>query len=304
MNGSVDNLIVLLPGGYVNHSGAVQQDAELVPMSGREEELLTGDRRWELPALVTTILSRCVRRIGTTSPVSTEVTRKLLVADRQYLLLKLYEATFGALIRVSICCPWADCGRKITVSFFVNDVPIVESEEKGTIHTLQLSSDAVASSHLGDSEQQIAFRLPNGEDQEIIAPVLAADEPQAQILLLQRCIQQIGSRTHPDEDMIRMLSPRARIEIEQRMEAVAPSVELTLESECPECRRDYSLPFDLQRFFFAELRSSRNLLYREVHYLAYHYHWSEAEIMRMSRQRRRTYIEVLATEIERMNDAL
>ena len=42
-------------------------------------------------------------------------------------------------------------------------------------------------------------------------------------------------------------------------------------------------------------------LYREVHYLAYHYHWSESEIMAMTRDKRHTYIDVLADEIDGLN---
>src|ERR1035438_176521 len=44
------------------------------------------------------------------------------------------------------------------------------------------------------------------------------------------------------------------------------------------------------------------LLYRQVHYLAYHYHWAEPEIMAMPRIKRQKYIELLAGETERVND--
>jgi hypothetical protein len=40
-----------------------------------------------------------------------------------------------------------------------------------------------------------------------------------------------------------------------------------------------------------------------VHYLAYHYHWAESEIMEMTRDKRRTYIDVLAEAIGALNDA-
>jgi hypothetical protein len=51
------------------------------------------------------------------------------------------------------------------------------------------------------------------------------------------------------------------------------------------------------------VRTSCDLLYREVHYLAFNYHWSEEEIMGMSRERRRRYIEVLADAIDKINEA-
>ncbi|AQA21988.1 hypothetical protein BTZ20_0501 [Rhodococcus sp. MTM3W5.2] len=47
-----------------------------------------------------------------------------------------------------------------------------------------------------------------------------------------------------------------------------------------------------------------DLLRREIHYLAYHYHWSEREIMEMPRHRRQRYVTQLADEIERSHDDL
>jgi hypothetical protein len=123
-------------------------------------------------------------------------------------------------------------------------------------------------------------------------------------MLLRRCIQSIGPLQDPGDALIGALSPLARTEIESQMEAVAPKVELTMGGNCPECGREFDQPFAFQTFFFNELRIRRDLLYREVHYLAYHYHWSEREIMEMPREKRRKYIEVLAEEIERSTHAV
>jgi len=40
-----------------------------------------------------------------------------------------------------------------------------------------------------------------------------------------------------------------------------------------------------------------NKLYRDVHYLALHYHWSEDEIMSMTISKRKRYIEILEDEL-------
>jgi hypothetical protein len=302
MDQVIDYLTVYLPGGYVDDNGVVHQEVEISPLTGREEDLLAANQGREVASLVTTVLQRCIQRIGTIAPMTEDVIRNLLVADRQYLLLKLRELTLGDYVRATICCPWPGCGKKIMVSFTINDIPVTESIDKGPIYRMELSPEATFVSELGEAYREVAFRLPNGEDQELISPLLVQNEAQALTLLLQRCLHSISSLQHPNQDVVNRLSPLARIEIEQQMEAVAPKVELTMESKCPECGRDYAVPFDIQHFFFGELRTSRDLLYREVHYLAYHYHWSEREIMDMPRQKRRTYIEILAEEIEKLND--
>lgn len=298
----MDTLSALLPGGYVDKGGEVHRKVELIPLTGREEELLAANRLRDSAALVTVVLSRCVQRIGTMSPVPKELARSLLIADRQYLLLKLREATFGSQVRANIFCPWPDCGKRVAINFSINDIPIRESEDKGPTYTVMLSPEIAG--ELGEEERQITFRLPNGADQETVSPLLAENEALALTKLLGRCIQRIGCLTNPGEDVISQLSPTARLAIEQQMEKVAPKVELTMDVQCHECSREFAVPFDLHRFFFGEMRTSGDLLYREVHYLAYHYHWSEREIMEMTRNKRHKYIEVLADEIERLNNAV
>ncbi len=292
-----------LPGGYVDRGGTLHRDAEIAPLCGRDEELLSGARKQASAPLVTEILSRCVRRIGSIAPVPPEVARELLVGDRQYLLLKLREATFGPRVLATIACPWPDCGKSVDIDFRTGDIPVREAEARQPRHTIELSAGSIYAGPDGRPRREISFRLPNGDDQERLSPSLLENEAEALALLLGRCIE-------PDADgrsggeIVAVLSPAARLEIELAMRRLAPAVELTMETDCPECRREFTVPFDLQDFFFGELRISRDLLYREVHYLAYHYHWSEREIMELPRGKRRSYIEILADEIEKYNDAL
>jgi len=293
-----------LPGGYVDEYGVVQRDITLSPLSGREEELLADRGRRSSASLVTAIISRCIHRIGDISPVSEDFARNLLVADRQYLLIQLRNCTFGTKVQDTVYCPWPGCGERVDIDFSIEDIPIQESTDKGPYYKMQLSPEAVFEGEDGQACEGVVFRLPNGGDQEALSALIADNEALALTRLLQRCILQIGPFDPADDQIIAGLSPRARFEIEKKMDAVAPKVELTMGAVCPECSRKFTLPFDLQDFFFGELRISQDLLLREVHYLAYHYHWSEMEIMQMPRDKRRKYIEVLTDEIEQLNNAI
>lgn len=293
-----------LPGGYVDASGGIHRDVTLSPLSGHEEELLADSGKGSSAYLVTAVLNRCIHSIGTISPLSEEMARNLLVADRQYLLLKLREVTFGENVQTTILCPWPGCGQKVDIDFSLKDIPVEESTFKGPVYTVKLPPGAVFSDKQGEEHREIAFRLPNGGDQEALSSVVAENEALALTKLLERCIKKIGPFENPGNDLIAELSSKARMEIEKQMDKVAPKVDLTMGAKCPECGREFTLPFELQDFFFGELRVSQDLLYREIHYLAYHYHWSEREIMEMPREKRRKYIEVLADEIEQLNNAI
>ncbi|MGH3901560.1 MAG: hypothetical protein ACRDTA_25560 [Pseudonocardiaceae bacterium] len=289
----------MLPGGYWDAAGCLHREFELATLTGREEELLAQASRSETASLVTTVLGRCVQRVGAISPVSEDVARRLLVADRHYLLLKLRQATFGDQVRADLMCPWPDCGERVSIDFSIDGVPVEEPADSAPVYTMTLSEAAAGEG--ADRSREVAFRLPNGGDQEVLSPHLAHSEAGALTGLLARCVQRIGPLAPPGEGDVAALSPLARAEIEERMARMAPRVEQTMEARCAACGRLFIAPFDIQRFFFGELRTDADALYREVHYLAYHYHWSEREIMAMTRDKRHTYIDVLADAIEGLN---
>ncbi|MEI9971340.1 MAG: DUF6760 family protein [Ignavibacteriota bacterium] len=224
---------------------------------------------------------------------------EMLVADRQFLLLKLRQFTFGDAVRADLFCPWADCGRRMHLQFRIGELPVQESAERAPVYSMLLSRDAWSGED--EAQREVHFRLPNGADQEAVGPLLADNEARALSTLLARAVRSVGTRTNPAPEDIAALSPLARAEIEAAMERVAPKVEQTIDTVCSECGRSFAVPFDVQRFFFGEFRTDGDLLYRQVHYLAYHYHWSESEIMAMPRTKRQKYLELLTDELERLN---
>lgn len=294
-------MIVQLPGGHYDSEGTVHRDVELVPLRGREEELLVNS---EVPPaeLVTHVLVSCLRRVGTVDPVDERLVRQLSVGDRLFLLLKLREATFGSRVTAVTSCPWPGCAQKVDVEFQIADIPVRESDSGGPLYEVALSTEAAPADN--EAARVVRFRLPNGADQEALTPLLDDNPAVALRALLEACLIAIGPDRPPSPARVAALSPRARAEIEEAMAAKAPGPTLTMAARCPGCSRGFDLPFDIQDFFFGEVHTTTDLLYRQVHYLAYHYHWSEAEILDLPREKRLRYIEVLAEEIERHNDAV
>lgn len=275
---------ITLPGG-VPDGDTRRRDAVVRPLTGRDEELLAaGD---DVPArLVTRLLARCVERIGDAG-VTEEVARGLTVGDRQYLLLSLRELTFGPKVVASVRCPWRDCAATMNVDFAIPDIP-VRAAGDDTAYRVVLSPQA------DKAARTVTFRLPTGADQEEIGALVAIDPVAALDALLQRCVR----------DPVEALTPKAKAEIEAAMAAAAYGPQLSLSASCPECGRGFTLPFDIQDFFFGELNATPDLLLREVHRLAFHYHWSEDEILGLTRDRRRRYLDVLADELDGRTDAV
>jgi Mor family transcriptional regulator len=125
--------------------------------------------------------------------------------------------------------------------------------------------------------------LPTGADQEAVLDSLQTKPQDRVAALLARCLEE-GARALAAEEQEQVIAA---------MERLAPQVDLELELTCPECGHQFVLPFDLAAFFLDETRAGAGALLREVHHMALHYHWSEAEILALTRERRRAYLALL-----------
>jgi hypothetical protein len=267
MNGSIP---ITLPGGCWRN-GALHRDALLRPLRGEDELFLAEEAEGLTPARRTTLtLARCLERLGD-EPVTAETARALTAGDREAILLHLRRATFGETVTSVLRCPRAGCDERMDLELRVSDL-LVPPGEAAAVHAATIG------------EHVVRFRLPNGGDLEDAAAVAVQDIEAAARLVLERCV--IDADGAAPERIAR--------ELPARMAELDPQAELVLHLVCTRCERAFTALFDTAAFLFGELATRRDALYREVHELALHYHWSEADILRMTSARRRRYLGLLA----------
>src|SRR6266567_2702640 len=85
---------VSLPGGLFLEDDHRLADAELRPLTGREEDWLARHPGVPSAIAVTRLLGNCVLRLGGRA-ATPELVRRLLVGDRDYLMLQLRCITLG-----------------------------------------------------------------------------------------------------------------------------------------------------------------------------------------------------------------
>ena len=68
---------------------------------------------------------------------------------------------------------------------------------------------------------------------------------------------------------------------------------MCLNLTCPDCGGNFRSELDIADYLFAELAARGRELYRQVHRLAFHYHWNEDAILGMSQARRLLYLDAL-----------
>lgn len=264
--------MVELPGGLAASDGRCLRRVAIHPLTGHVEDWLAQSRHLPSAVKVTQVLVHCVSSIEEAEP-GEDIIRKLLVGDRDFLMLKLRAATLGE--RIQAVLPCAACQQPMDIDFALPQVPVEVRPQSAAAYSLELNG------------RTVCFRLPSGEDQEA---VLGMDASEGASELLRRCLVEDGGAA---------LDEVEQAAVSEEMERLAPRVELELDLTCPECGHTFVAPFDTTAFFLEEMKVGHESLLREVHTLAFHYHWSEREILDLRRDRRRAYLGLLNEALRR-----
>jgi hypothetical protein len=191
------------------------------------------------------------------------------MTDLDVVLIFLRVLEFGTRVRAEAVCPAPACARRIDVSFELD----VYLESNQPVMPSVVAQDGAGWYRLRDAPQR--FRLPTASD--LLAAGTRANPAD---FLAETCIQ-----PHP-------VGRSSRTQIERAMSAMAPNLAQDLALTCPECGAFISVRFDPIDYTLLELRGPAATVRRDVHILASNYHWAEAEILALPRQRRAAYVEM------------
>jgi len=194
------------------------------------------------------------------------------IGERDGSLLSLREELFGTSLDSVADCP--KCGKQIELSFNANDIRLATP-------TLQHGDDE-SGLLVEAAGYKVRFRLPNSAD------LLKAPDREA---LLNRCISAVF---HQGEIVDSMTLPNDVIgPLIEQMQKSDPQADLQIALTCPYCSNAWSIPVDILSYLWSELEDWARRLFLEVHTLASAYGWKESDIVAMSPQRRRFYLDMV-----------
>jgi len=253
-----------LPGGLWRH-GECRRDWSFRPLTGEIELsiLEAGLGGGNIPQRVTAVLSTALAELGGAA-AQPDTVRALSVADRQFLMRQLAAVTGLDDSWVGARC--LACGAGF-------DIPVRESELP-----VKTAGAGYPFANVETSLGPVRFRVPVGADQEAIAGI--ADPQEARRALALRCAVELPPGELSEDDLERA---------EHALEAIAPEVATQAQTACPDCCRPATVHLDPYRWLAAADRG----LFLDIHLLASAYHWSEAEILALPRERRRLYLSLV-----------
>jgi hypothetical protein len=272
---------IRLPGGLWL-DGVCHREVSLRPLTGRDEELLNESAGAPPAVQVTRLLASCVERVGAVNEITPEVAARLTVGDREALLLHLRRLTLGTRLQCLARC--ADCGEDVDLDLSVDDLLVPPYADWKPVYE---AGCATASGPV-----RVRYRLPTGADQAAVAPTALQDIESAAAVLLRRCVVDL----RVEDGTALALEGAGQELIEQlptHMAAHDLQSETILDFLCPACGHSGQVLLDAADYLFRELGVRQGDLYRQVHVLALHYHWSESEILALTWRRRQRYLDLI-----------
>ena len=89
------------------------------------------------------------------------------------------------------------------------------------------------------------------------------------------------------------LTDHLLLTVSAKLEELDPQADIVLDAACPVCKHSFQTPFNVEDFIFQEIGMRQKELDREIHWLAFHYHWSEGSILSLPLIRRKKYVELI-----------
>ncbi|MGD9251732.1 MAG: hypothetical protein PVG19_10935 [Desulfobacterales bacterium] len=264
-----------LPGGLW-HNGRRYRGFGFRPLTGAIELAVSeaSQQAATLPEAITNVLLAALGHIGDLEP-DVALVDALSVGDRQFLTTRLAgrlggdEAWFTANCRA--------CGERFDFALRFSELPVKPAGP----------SYPFCETVLGVGK--FKWRVPNGGDQKALA--LQPPDEDAVRVLLQRCLvhEATGAGGATPAKVIADLTDSEIAQVEAALETLSPEMADRVQAACAGCSQVNEIVIDPLSYMSGPSRG----VSVDIHRIASVYHWSEAEILSLPRQRRRRYLDLI-----------
>jgi hypothetical protein len=223
---------------------------------------------WERGAALHPI-DRALMALNCAMPeMSCDALTKLPLGERDRCLLEVRQKNFGDRLEAYTECP--NCRERLEFSLACSALLAdtkVAAAERQTVFI---------------DEVLFALRCPNSADAAAVASSISAEAGKE--TLLARCVESGDSGS--------VFTPAREAAIAAAFSELDPASEILLDLNCPACDQGWEALFEIEKFLWTELCARARRILQEVDALARVYHWTEAEITRMSESRRALYLQM------------
>lgn len=272
------NMRVDLPGGvFINNT--LEKSVVLKAISGEFEMFLDELQytSYSHPEKITEILYTGIEKIGDTK-VTKDLVRQLCVEDRDYLMLQLTQVYSGKTTWLQITC--SSCSERADIPIDWKELPVKNAGRYFPQKRCRVSG------------VRLKLKVADGFLQEALAK--CSSPRQSVHIALKHCVVDVEG-VHRDR-YIAKITGDIMADIEKELESMKPVVTKEVTLQCPYCSSVETIQLD----FLGEMLKQAETIISEVHTIAMHYNWSEAEILAMPKSRRERYLTMIETSQEKL----
>lgn len=244
-----------LPIGYEDADGQVHRTAVLRKMTGRDEAIMADKRHRSNGArMISELLGNCLLRLGTIERPGFKTAQQLYSADRQYLLVKLREITFGAEMQATYSC--ATCNEATLLTEDLAELEVVRLPHGEVPEDIVVRLEDGYTDRNGEVYDLLVFRYPTGLDEERIAGTVRENTSRGKNALMARCLKAMGDMPTPQMEALGTavfndMTLSDRNLVDRALNNGGPGINLRRPVTCGGCGRDYTAALDMSNFLVA-----------------------------------------------------
>lgn len=234
-----------LPGGFLDDDGRVHHDVVVRELTGADEEALEAplksSKKTNPYEMIEQTIMRATERVGNITDITEEVARRLLIGDRDYLVLAIRRATYGDYLEGIVRCPV--CGND-------SDAVVDLRDDKDiAIKRLPEGNKRTFTVPLRNGSAEV--RLATGDDQWALGEDLTRTLAEMNSIMLSRCVISINGvslydHVDPPLDQVRQLGAADRKTLLTFLADNQPGPNLRgVKVPCATCRVDIDSPIDM-----------------------------------------------------------
>jgi hypothetical protein len=309
--------ILSLPHGFVTSKNSKNwiRQIRMRKLDGYDEQYLQHIIDLPSPIKTSKLLARVILLGGYNSfncyQRRLKFVRNLTIGDREFLMLQLHRITYGDRLQFVIGCP--KCKESLSLDLLISDVLKPQHDKK------ILSNNEY---DLKIHDTIVKIRPLTGKDQELIALENRAAHKncdrnasnginELEQLLISKCI--IGSvpkiRTIDCKNTTNAYNHEQTLSVAgslgldyseyfiqtlgSKLSEIDPYADLVFDICCPLCQFSFQVPFSAEHFVLEQIELSSKYMEREIHCIAFNYHWDERTILSLPLTKRKRYVELI-----------
>lgn len=233
---SPSNVVVTLPAGFITPDGEVIKTVEVRELNGKDEEAIARVTGWF--RIFGTILSRAVVKLGNTK-VEESLLDRLILGDRDAILLGIYKATFGQTTVLPAYCAGCNAAKDVEVDVD-RDIPTTVLVDPVADRTFTVKT----------SGHEYTLTLPTGIVQREIGNNSDRTTAELTTLLLEHCVVEIDGSPVFGKAQVQAIGLADRRTLGEAIAKRAPGPQFeTVSITCPDCGGKVAVPINLGTLF-------------------------------------------------------